>query len=65
MSAGASCAGAAAPSSGEMYCRSVQPAAADDQRGAELRASEDGKLPGESPHRQHHIISLIRISKNK
>lgn len=60
MSAGASCAGTAAPSSGEMYCRSVQPAADDDQRETEWRVSEGGKLPGKSAHRQRHIVSPIR-----
>lgn len=47
MSARASCAGTAAPSSGEMHHRSVQPAAAADQGRIERWLSEGRQLPGE------------------
>lgn len=45
--AGASCTGAAAPSSGEVYRRAVQPAAAADQRRTECWPAEGRKLRGE------------------
>lgn len=48
LSAGADCAGAAAPSGGEKFHRSVQPAAADDQRQAERWPAAGGKLQGEA-----------------
>lgn len=47
------------PPGGQMYHRSVQPAAANDKRRTEDQPAEDRKLQGEARIKPNNVVSCL------